>query len=71
MAKALYGHLANTDHTLVWENARLRARVAQLQAEVERLTLELAAANAPALATVADDLDLDGEAARGLHPALA
>lgn len=71
MAKALYGHLANTDNTVRWENERLRARVAQLQAEVERLTLELAAADPPALATVADDIDLDSEAARGLHPALA
>ena len=71
MAKALYGHLANTDHTLRWENERLRARVAQLQSEVERLTLALAAANAPGLATVADELELDSEAGRALHPALA
>lgn len=50
MAKALYGHLAHRDPTLVWENDRLRARVAQLEAEVERLTLELA----PAAETVVD-----------------
>jgi uncharacterized small protein (DUF1192 family) len=71
MAKALYGHLASTDHTMRWENERLRARITQLQAEVERLHLELAAASAPGLASVTDDLGLDGDSARGLHPALA
>jgi hypothetical protein len=44
MAKALYGHLAAHDPRLAWENDRLRARITELEATVERLTLELAAA---------------------------
>lgn len=43
MAKALYGHLTTSDPMLALENARLRTRVAALLAEVERLSLELAA----------------------------
>ena len=43
MAKALYGHAVGGDPTARWENDRLRARVAELEAQVERLTLELAA----------------------------
>lgn len=43
MAKALFGHL-HTDprgaHRLVSENARLRARVADLEALVSRLQVE-------------------------------
>ena len=71
MAKALYGHLASTDQLVRWENERLRARVAQLQAEVDRLTVELAAATGPALVGVAEDLSLDGESSLELRPALA
>jgi hypothetical protein len=43
MAKALYGHLVTGDATLVWENDRLRARIVELEAQVEQLSLELAA----------------------------
>lgn len=64
MAKALYGHLAASDPRLAWENDRLRARVAELQATVDRLAAELAAATAvPALddalagVRLVDDLD--------------
>lgn len=45
MAKALYGHFATRETVLLWENDRLRARVAQLESEVERLSLELAASS--------------------------
>jgi hypothetical protein len=48
MAKALYGHLAANDPRLAWENDRLRARVADLEATVERLSIELAAATTAA-----------------------
>ncbi len=71
MAKALYGYLASTDHQVRWENERLRARVAELQAEVERLTIELAAVGDPTMVSVADELALDGEASLTLRPALA
>lgn len=40
MAKALYGHLTGSDTRLVAEVARLRRRVADLEALVERLELE-------------------------------
>lgn len=71
MAKALYGYLAGTDHQVRWENERLRARVAELQAEVERLTIELAAVGDATMVSVADELALDGEASLTLRPALA
>lgn len=41
MAKALYGHLVGGDDRLAFENARLRARVAELADEVARLNLAL------------------------------
>jgi cell division protein FtsB len=65
MAKALYGHLAHRDSTLVWENDRLRARVAQLEAEVERLTLELAPAVEPVVDTGTERVLLGAAAATG------
>jgi uncharacterized small protein (DUF1192 family) len=75
MAKALYGHLAGNDAVLRWENERLRSRVAQLEAEVERLALELASTSDPALAVVvADEQAVDEfghDAEYGLRPALA
>ncbi len=40
MAKALYGHLPAADQRLLNEVARLRARVRDLEAHVERLELE-------------------------------
>lgn len=40
MAKALYGHLGAPDQRLLNEVARLRARVRDLEAHVERLELE-------------------------------
>lgn len=40
MAKALYGHLPSSDMRMVAEVARLRRRVAELEALVERLELE-------------------------------
>ena len=66
MAKALYGHLAGNDARLIWENDRLRARVAKLENEVERLTLELAASSHHLI----DELD-ERSIADGLRPALA
>lgn len=42
MAKALYGHIGGTDARLVIEIKRLRARVAELESQVERLELERA-----------------------------
>jgi cell division protein FtsB len=42
MAKALYGHLGGTDARLMHEIQRLRARVADLEAQVEQLELERA-----------------------------
>ncbi len=63
MAKALYGHLVRNDARLVWENDRLRARVADLEVAVERLSLELAAASEvvtqdmPRLETFTEDRD--------------
>ena len=71
MAKALYGYLASTDHLVRWENERLRARVAELQAEVERLSIELAAASDPTVVSVTDELARDGDASLTLRPALA
>lgn len=75
MAKALYGHLAGNDAVLRWENERLRSRIADLQAEVERLSLELAAASQPEFAVVvADGQGAEGfgaDAEYGLRPALA
>lgn len=67
MAKALYGHFATRETVLTWENDRLRARVAQLESEVERLSLELAASSVeiPAEMPLAESL---GER---LRPALA
>lgn len=68
MAKALYGHLTTGDPMLALENARLRARVADLLAEVERLNLELAA-----VAPATDDMpatELFGDSA-DRRPALA
>lgn len=69
MAKALYGHLATNEHLLRSENDRLRARVAELQGEIERLSHELASARRP-LADAAD-LRLAAEDVRDLEPALA
>lgn len=40
MAKALLGYVGNTDPMLSSENARLRARVRDLEAEVARLKNE-------------------------------
>lgn len=40
MAKALYGHMASPDHLAAIEIARLRRRVAELEAKVEELQLE-------------------------------
>ncbi len=41
MAKALYGHMATaTDQRMLTEVARLRARVRELEAHIERLELE-------------------------------
>lgn len=41
MAKALYGHMAHAaDQRLVAEIDRLRARVRELETQVERLELE-------------------------------
>ena len=75
MAKALYGHLAGNDAVLRWENERLRSRVADLEAEVERLALELAAASHSELAVVVTQEHLaEGfgrDAEYGLRPALA
>lgn len=71
MAKALYGHLVNTDARLVWENDRLRARVADLEAEVERLSLELAASPSIELDALPLDVGIEGDSHIGLRPALA
>ncbi len=66
MTKALYGHLAGPDPRLASDLARLRRRVAELEAEVEGLrarmiltdvTLEGADLDDPALGEV---LHLDG-----------
>jgi hypothetical protein len=40
MAKAILGHLGGPDPRLLAEVARLRRRVSDLQAEVERLSAE-------------------------------
>lgn len=40
MAKAILGHIGGPDPRLLAEVARLRRRVSDLQAEVERLTAE-------------------------------
>ena len=40
MAKAILGHVGGPDPRLLSEVARLRRRVAELQAEVDRLTAE-------------------------------
>lgn len=41
MAKALYGHMTTAaDQRLLTEVARLRARVRELEAQVERLEIE-------------------------------
>lgn len=40
MAKAILGHVGGPDPRLLAEVARLRRRVAELSAEVERLTAE-------------------------------
>ncbi len=75
MAKALYGHLAATDPRLVWENDRLRSRVAALEAEVARLSEELAlaartgSAGAPDQHRLVDSLDAPEEDL--LRPVLA
>ena len=67
MAKALYGHLVSGDAMLVWENDRLRARIVQLEAQVEQLSMELAAG-----ADISDRLALDEHlATEDLRPALA
>ncbi len=68
MAKALYGHLYQNDARLVWENDRLRARIAKLEDEVERLTLELASSSH----VLIDALELEERSiSEELRPALA
>jgi len=71
MAKALYGHVVGGDPTARWENDRLRARVAELEAEVERLTLELAAAAPVVMPDLPAAETLTTALAEGRRPALA
>ena len=73
MAKALYGHLAGNEAALRWENDRLRARVSELQAEVDRLAVELAADRALAAVTAQESLAtaIEAGSGHGLRPALA
>jgi len=47
MAKALLGHIGNTDPRLVSEVRRLRRRVKDLEAEIVRLQVENDAVGAP------------------------
>lgn len=67
MAKAIYGHFVHPSATLAWENERLRARVAALEAELQRLTLELESYRATAEALY----ELREDPADHLRPALA
>lgn len=63
MSKALFGHLGGPDPRMLAEVARLRARVAQLQAENDELRARLLI-DGPALADPAidalDEVALDG-----------
>jgi len=71
MAKALYGHLVGNDPRLTWENDRLRARIAVLEAEVERLSLELAAVAGPELEEISLGEALGAVESLHLRPSLA
>jgi uncharacterized small protein (DUF1192 family) len=58
MAKALMGHLAGPDPRAAYEITALRRRIAELEDQVERLSVALAASELPADVTVGLDDEL-------------
>lgn len=73
MAKAILGHIGGPDPRLLAEVARLRRRVSDLQAEVERLTAENEALLPQTIGeSLADDIiTLDAPTPDRSAPALA
>lgn len=73
MAKAILGHIGGPDPRLLAEVARLRRRVSDLQAEIERLTAENEALLPQAIGESLTDeiITLDAAAPDRSTPALA